>query len=174
MFKARHFALLLLLLPINYALAEAQVNAQQQTRGDVVVELKQFKVVHHNGTDKLTPVERIKPGETIQYQATYNNVSQHAVHDLQATLPIPEETEYLPGTAKPAGVMASIDGKSYAPVPLHKKVLLANGESKEVEIPASQYRDLRWTVGDLKPGQKISVNARVHLAPVGAAKEIKK
>lgn len=176
MLKVRNFAFALLLLQMNFAHAEGPLAAASHVKSAVDVVLQQFKVTHQDGIEKLKPVEHIKPGELIQYQATYSNVSTNAVHQLLATLPIPSETEYLPGTAKPAGVMASVDGTTYAPVPLRKKVLLANGKTVEQVIPVSEYRSLRWTIGDLNAGQKTSVYARVRLAPVGeaVAKEAKK
>ncbi|MDD4929569.1 MAG: hypothetical protein PHP85_09860 [Gallionella sp.] len=176
MFKIRNLAFVLLLLQMNFAQAEGPVKgaAGSRLKGDVEVVLQQFKVVVHNGAEELKPVERIKPGEIIQYQATYSNVSDHAVHQLQANLPIPPETEYLPGSAKPAIVEASTDGVTYAAVPLRKKVLLANGKTEERDVPVSEYRSLRWAIGDINAGQKVSVYARIRLAPVASAEGVKR
>lgn len=167
MFKVRNLAVVLL-LQMNFAQA-AGAAREAPVKEDVKVVLQQFKVVVHNGEEKLTPVERIKPGEIIQYQATYSNVSNHVVHQLQATLPVPPETEYLPGSARPAIVAASIDGINYSAVPLRKKVQLANGKTEERDVPVSEYRSLRWAIGDISAGQKTSVYARIRLVPTGGA-----
>jgi uncharacterized repeat protein (TIGR01451 family) len=136
---------------------------------DVDVSLQQFKVSKHAQAEVLEVADRVKPGEVIEYQVTYRNTSNHLVRQLQATLPIPVETEYLPNTAHPQGVQASVDGVIYAPVPLHRPVKLANGQVEEREVPVSEYRSLRWVLGDLPANQKTTVSARVRLAPLGKA-----
>lgn len=152
-----------LLLHMNFAQAEKVV------KGDVEVLLQQHKVVMLGNTEVIEPVEHIKPGEIVEYQATYRNTTHHVIHQLQATLPIPPETEYLPGSARPQPVMASVDGISYAPVPLRKNVKLADGKIEEQDVPVSEYRSLRWAIGDIGAGQKIPVFARVRIAPVSGA-----
>ena len=167
----RNFVLVLFLqLLLQAGLAQAEGPVKGTTRGDVEVVLQQHKVVKHGKHEALEAADGIKPGETVEYQATYRNTTHSAVHQLYATLPIPAETEYLPGSAKPARVEASLDSVNYAPVPLRRKVTLANGQIEERDIPASEYRSLRWAIGDLAADAKITVFARVRLAPVGQAK----
>ena len=146
--------LFLLFLQINFAHAEGAV------KSDVEVVLKQLKVVKHGDNEALEAAERIKPGEIVEYQTTYRNVSKHADGQLQATLPIPAETEYLPGSARPAAVQASVDGVNYAELPLRKKIKTAGGQLVEQDIRLSEYRSLRWTIGELEAGRKATVSAR--------------
>lgn len=167
MIKMRNIVLMLC-LPLLFPMSLAQAEGIP-VKGDVEVVLQQHKVVKHGNKESLEAVDRIKPGETVEYQATYRNVSKKTVHELKAILPIPAETEYLSGSARPAKVEASVDGVNYAPIPLRKKIKLANGQIEEQDIPLSEYRSLRWTIGDLAAGQKIPVFARVHLAPAGKA-----
>ncbi len=155
------------LLQSTWAQAEAPLKAA--VKSDVEVVLQQHKVTKQGHEEKLEAVDRIKPGEIVEYQATYRNVSTHAISQLQATLPIPAETEYVPDSARPQNVMASTNGVNYAAVPLRKKVKLANGKIEERDVPVTEYRSLRWAVGDLAAGQKTTVFARIRLAPVGQA-----
>lgn len=161
MFK-KYALLLAVLLQMGVAHAD---NAA--VKKDVEVVLQQFKVVKHATAEVLDPVDKIKPGEVIEYQVVYQNTTTHLISNLQATLPIPKETEYLPNTAKPAGVLASLDGVNYAPVPLRRMVKSTSGKMVEQDVPVVEYRSLRWTLGDLSAKQKIMVSARMRLAPVG-------
>ncbi len=158
------FRILVLLFPLLLSANLAQAAAEP--KGDVEIVLKQLKVAKHGNAELLEGVDGIKPGEVVEYQATYHNVSKHAVRKLQATLPIPAETLYLPGTAKPAAVQASVDGITYADIPLRRKVKTTDGRILEQDIPVAEYRSLRWAIGELNAGQETVVSARVHLEPV--------
>ncbi|MFY9259064.1 MAG: hypothetical protein WAO71_00995 [Gallionella sp.] len=136
---------------------------------DVEVTLLQLKVSKRAQTEVLEPVVQIKPGEVIEYQVSYHNTTKRPISQLQATLPIPKETEYIPNTANPAVVQASLDGVNYAPIPLRHVVKLANGQMTEQDVPVVEYRSLRWSLGDLSANQKKTVSARVRLAPIGLA-----
>jgi len=85
----------------------------------VQIKLEQFKVSVENGKETLTPIQTVKPGEVIEYRATYKNVSTGAVKNIVATIPVPKSTEYQAKTANPlATVEASIDNVTFAAVPL--------------------------------------------------------
>lgn len=170
MFKLRNIiAVLGVVLSLQSGFAQAEAPLKSALKSDIEVVLQQHKVSKHGNEEKLEAVERINPGEMVEYQAVYRNVSTHEVKQLQATLPIPAETEYVPNSARPQNVMASTDGVSYAAVPLRKKVKLNNGKIEERDVPVTEYRSLRWAVGDLAAGQKATVFARIRLAPVGQA-----
>jgi uncharacterized repeat protein (TIGR01451 family) len=121
------------------------------------------------GAEVLTPAEEIKPGQLVEYRAVYTNDGGTAVAKLFATLPIPPGTEFLSSSASPAGAQASIDGKSFAPMPLRRKVRLADGREVQRDIPLSEYRYLRWSLGTLAPDQDKTVRARVRVTPTLAA-----
>ena len=110
---------LFVLLQSGWAQAEAPLKAV--VKSDVEVVLQQHKVTQSGSEEKLEAVDRIKPGEVVEYQVTYRNVSKQTVKQLQATLPIPTETEYVPSVRARENVSASTDGVNYAPVPLRKK-----------------------------------------------------
>ena len=145
------------------ALCAGAANAQNAS--DVVVTLKAQKVERtKEGKEVLRVADRAVPGEVIQYDALYRNQSKKGIRNLQPTLPIPAGLEYLPDSAKPAPSKASLDGKNFAPIPLMRQVALPDGKTKEEPVPASEYRALRWELGDLDSGRNALVSARARLA----------
>ncbi len=118
-----------------------------------------------DGKEVLTDAVQVKPNEKMEYAITYTNFTKEAAKGLQATLPIPIGTQYLPNTAKPVLVLASLDGKTFSLPPLKRKIV-KDGVTTEVEIPASEYRALRWRMGDLSPTQSVTASARVLVNPL--------
>ena len=134
--------------------------------GDVTVALTAHRIMVSQGKEARLPAEQAKPGDVIEYRATYTNHGGTAVRDLQATLPVPAGLEYLPKTASPVKLLASLDGKSFAPTPLMRRVKLTNGKTELREVPASEYRALRWSVGMLGADAARTVVARMRVAPL--------
>jgi hypothetical protein len=139
--------------------------------GPVVVALTAQKVcTSADGQEKLQPAERAFPGDIVQYDASYRNVSGDGVRDLQPTLPIPRGLEFLPESTKPAPALASLDGRTFAAYPLKRLITLPDGRQEEQLVPWSEYRALRWTVGDLPAGQTVTVTVRARLSQSLTAK----
>jgi uncharacterized repeat protein (TIGR01451 family) len=148
----------------------ALVAAPALAEGDVQVALVAQRVTAQPGKGEiLGPADQAKPGDVIEYRATYRNEGQGAVRQLEATLPVPPGTEYLPRTAKPAAVTASLDGKTFESLPLKRTVRLPDGREVQREVPVSEYRWLRWTIGSLAARSAETVRARVRVTPVAAA-----
>ena len=159
---------LFLLVCVTFALPLAAAADQ-----DVAVSLEAHKITTDaRGKEALAPGDQAKPGEVIEYRVRYTNQGATGVKQLAATLPIPAGVEYLPTSARPAVVLASLDGKTFAAVPLKRTVRLADGREVTREIPASEYRWLRWMIGGLAPKSSEIVRARVRVAaPAVAAAE---
>lgn len=114
-----------------------------------------------DGKETLEAGDKAKPGETVQYTAVYKNLTKGSLKGLQANLPIPVGMEYLPDSATPkTGVLATVDGVKFADVPLKRKVKASDGKEIEELVPYSQYRGLRWTVGELPAEKSVTVSAR--------------
>jgi len=131
----------------------------------VQVRLDQYKVVtSDNGKESLVAAQSIKPGDVIEYRATYTNQDGKSVMGLQAILPIPEGMEYLPKTARPGPgkALAATVGGAYAPEPLMRQVRV-NGNVQVEPVPYVQYRSLKWELGQLAPGATQTVSARAQL-----------
>ncbi len=120
------------------------------------------------GAESFQIAEQIKPGESVEYRAVYQNDGDAGVDKLVATLPIPAGTEFIAGTASPAGAQASLDGKTFAPMPLKRKVRLSDGREVEREVPTAEYRFLRWSLGSLGSRKEQIVRTRVRVTALSA------
>jgi uncharacterized repeat protein (TIGR01451 family) len=128
----------------------------------VAVVLSAARVVFgEHGAAQLVTTEAVRPGDVVEYRATYTNQGKDAVHGLTATLPIPVDTNYLGLTATPAAVEASTDGVHFAPIPLMRKVTGKDGRERWEPVPAAEYRALRWQIPELKANANQSIAARV-------------
>jgi uncharacterized repeat protein (TIGR01451 family) len=132
-------------------------------QAEVKVEMKAEKVNIQQGKEVFSAANQAAPGDILQYTATYKNVDKAPATQVDATLPVPTGTDYIPGTATPAGAWASTDGTTFSPIPLKHMVKNSEGKMVEQEIAFSQYRALRWSLGDLAGGASRTVSARVKL-----------
>jgi uncharacterized repeat protein (TIGR01451 family) len=143
--------------------AAAPVHAQLQQNGPIETRLEARKVVRAaDGTESFVPAEAAKPGDVIEYVATYRNKTRSGVTKVEATLPIPANTEYVPGSAKPANAKASVDARAFGDMPLVRKVV-RDGRSIEEQVPVREYRYLRWFPGELGGEKSVSFSARVRV-----------
>lgn len=133
---------------------------------DVRVALTSQRVTLVDGKEVLVPADKARPGDVLEYRAVYRNDGRAAVRDLDATLPVPNGLEYLPKTAAPAVVLASTDGRTFAPVPLVRPTRAADGSEVVREVPLSEYRALRWSLGTLAAKQSRTVHARMRVTPL--------
>jgi uncharacterized repeat protein (TIGR01451 family) len=131
----------------------------------VTVHMTNHRVVlDGDGKEQLSDGARAHPGDVLEYHVVYRNEGKAPAKDLLATLPVPANTlVYLPSTAFPQGVLASLDGKTYAAPPLVRTVTLADGTKATREVPVTEYRFLRWRVAELRPGASLTVGARMRI-----------
>lgn len=144
----------------------AFAGAQQTNTGKepvtIALSMKQV-VVDAKGNETLKDAPRIKPGDLVEYTAVYRNRSSQDISGLKATLPVPLGLEYVRQSAKPAPVTATTDGVTFAAEPLMRTVKDQAGKDQQVEVPYSEYRNLRWDVGNLDAGKRTVVSARMRV-----------
>lgn len=132
------------------------------------------KVVAADGRETFVDAGSARPGDVIEYVATYRNTGTKAITGLQATVPIPAQTEFLPGTARPARALASVDGRAFAAIPL-KRTVVRDGRPVEEPVPYREYRALRWFVAELGGDKSEDFALRVRViddkAPGGPAQK---
>jgi len=139
----------------------------QSASNGVESRLTQAKVTRgSDGKERLESAATAKPGEVIEYRASYANKAKEAARSLEATLPVPLGLEYVPGTSSPAGARATIDNVKFEAIPLKRMVKQADGRMVEREVPATEYRALRWSLGSLEAGKDTVVSARMRVAPL--------
>jgi uncharacterized repeat protein (TIGR01451 family) len=135
--------------------------AAQQQGSPLVTHLEARKVVRGaDGKESLSAADNAKPGDVIEYVATYRNTGKQPIRNLAATLPIPGNTEFVPGSANPANAQASVDAKSFAAMPL-KRTTVKDGKPIEALVPVRDYRALRWHAAELPADKTATFTARV-------------
>jgi uncharacterized repeat protein (TIGR01451 family) len=144
------------------ALAASPLAIAQKGPDALESQLTARKVVVAEGRESLVEAANAKPGDVIEYVATYRNGGKAAIRGLQATLPIPPQTEFIPGSARPAQVQASTDGRAFAAIPLRRTVT-RNGQQIEEQVPYREYRALRWQAGELGGEKTMAFTARVRV-----------
>lgn len=126
-------------------------------------------VLQAGGAETVDSAATARPGDVLEYVADFHNDGASTARGLTATLPLPAGTEFVPGSQHPAQVQASLDGTTFAPLPLKHWVKAADGGSHEELVPTREYRFLRWAPADLKAHADLSVSARVTIAAAAAA-----
>lgn len=152
-------------------LALGQVVLAQAT--PVTSQLLAQRVEMVAGKPVLKPAGDGKPGDVLQYSATYRNTGTAAAAKLLATVPVPTGTTFIAASDLPAQAQASTDGSTFAPTPLTRTVKQADGSTRKEIVPLADYRALRWEIGNLPAGATTVVSLRVSIdspAVVSAAK----
>lgn len=146
-----------LALVVAFALLTISAAAQQ-----VKVELKHEKVTVQGGKEVKGPADKAAPGDVIELTAVYTNTDRKLpAKNVAAGLNVDPGQVFVAGSAVPAGATASLDSIHFAPIPLKRMVKNAQGQMVEQDVPLSEYRALRWSLGDLAAGESRTVSARV-------------
>ena len=110
------------------------------------------------------PASLVVPGTIVIYTNQLTNKGKDLVEKLVITNLVPENTEFLAGSARPesAEITYSVDdGKSYG-TPGNLKVTEANGTQRDAE--AKDYTHIRWMLNTpLKPEKEDQVEFRVKI-----------
>lgn len=134
----------------------------------LAIELKSEKIttviVSGKSEERREAAKSVRPSEIIEYRASYKNASAKELRGVQAVLPIPLGMTVDLVSVKPLPVQASSDGRQFYPVPLTRQVRAADGQLKTVNVPLSEYRALRWSLGVLAAGasREVVLRARVN------------
>jgi len=127
------------------------------------VRLESRKVVAAaDGKETFAAAESAKPGDVIEYTATYRNTTRQAIKGLEATIPVPSNTEFVAGSQRPAQAKASLDARTWGDMPLKRKVV-RDGREVEEQVPVREYRYLRWFPGELGGDKTMTFTARVRV-----------
>ena len=158
-------------IALSFAISTSDAIAQRLANDPVravadplQIKLVRSKVVLENGREAMQSAVVAKPGDILEETATYSNTSKAALRSLEATLPVPANTELVMASVKPTNAKASTDGKNFSSLPLTRKVRQANGVEVEQPVPLSEYRYLRWYPGELGAEKSMSFSARFVVA----------
>ena len=130
----------------------AALNNAQAT-DTLKMQLQAHKIIKKpDGQSVSVAALNAKAGETVQYRATYTNVTNQPIKDVAVTLPIPANMTFT-GEAQPSSAQATIDGKNYSDMPLIRKE-----KGKIVKIPLTEYKALRWNIKWLPANKTANVS----------------
>lgn len=163
-------------LGIGLVIALLPVSARAATAADTspapTLVLSAFKVVpaQPGHPEHLVDAAQARAGDQLEYQAVYRNPTAAPVHHVLVTVPVPATgVEYVLDTAAPHADLASADGKQYAQLPLMRVETAKDGSTLRRPAPGSDYRFLRWDLGDVPAGAVRTVRTRVQLVTTTVA-----
>jgi uncharacterized repeat protein (TIGR01451 family) len=114
-----------------------------------------------NKTRQRLPVQKAVPATEVIYTTTFENITDKAVGNIVINNPLPNDSEYLAGSAtgKDCEIVFSVDsGKSFAAVG-RLKVKGVDGKER-IALP-KEYTHIRWTYQrQLMAGQSGEVGFR--------------
>ena len=163
-------ALALLLLPCA-AVAQTQA-AQTQASSPVQVTLIRLLVGKDAGgkeTLKALSNDNTRPGEVLAWQASAQNNLDRSLSGLRLNVPIPASTVYVADSARmvvngqAVTPLFSLDGKTFAPAPLKKKVQVTRDgvtSTQEVVVQPNEYRAVQFLVPVLAAGSSVQAEVR--------------
>ena len=149
---------LLLLVPIA-ALAAGDIRFTSTAEVEVTK-------VSANGENVLVrqPATLLQPGEIAIYTNLFTNHGQQPAEKVVVDNPVPENTEYLGGSATETGyaVTFSVDkGKSFGQP---QELTVPDGKGGQRQAEPSEYTNIRWTMqAPLQPGATGVVEFRVRV-----------
>ena len=163
-FRLLAAACLLSLGSITASAGDVTPTATAKPAGEVKAKLAAYKVTRDaDNKEVLSPADKVAPDDLLEYQVAYQNNGKSLLKQFTASLPIPVGTTYVTGSAKPAGAMASLDGKNFAAMPLKRMVKKLDGKFEEQLVPLVEYRVLKWKLAELAEKNKAQMSARVRV-----------
>jgi len=141
-------------------------SAAQKGHLKVTTKAQKMVVVNKNGKKsyQFFPVSKVLPGEIVQYNTFFENISNKPASNINITNPIPKHTVYLPNSAQGKNTHAvfSVDGgRHYGKA----DTLKVKGQDGKWHLARpSDYTHIRWQYqGQLAPNTKQAVTFRVRL-----------
>ena len=141
-------------------LAHSEANLKPEP---IQITLTQSAVTGRQSDNDLS---HVRPGDQVEYRAVYANTSQAPVV-VVATLPIPPHMVYQPKSAHAssgAAALAATTEVQYGAEPLQRFVTDVSGKSHQVPVPYAEYRTMRWNLGAIPAGKKVTVSLRANVA----------
>lgn len=156
--RTKFLFIALLLMTPAILWAENMITLQSRVEMEVIQTNEQGEQVK-----VMVPADRVVPGETVVYTNTYFNTGDKPAGDLVINNPVPENTEYVAGSAfGNAEIVFSADnGASFA---ADGKVTVVDNAGQSRIASPGEYTNLRWIIKqELQPGESGEVGFRVRL-----------
>jgi uncharacterized repeat protein (TIGR01451 family) len=159
--------------PEAQALTESQSQDEaDEAKSPVEAVLEAFLVqttANEDGTfqEELVSASTASPGDILQYNTIYTNVSDIDLIGLTANGQIPMGTSYLESSAiitSDAIFEVLIEAEKWQELPAYKTIVTAEGNEERVEASAEDYTQIRWLISNaLEPEQTVRATYRVQV-----------
>lgn len=132
----------------------------------IAIAAEKVIVVTKNGKTETrrVPAGEAAPGETLIYTLAVTNSGDEAATNVVVNDPIPEGTQYIPGSATEMGELTfSIDGGNTYKKPslLTYEVTKADGAKEKRVASPEQYTHIRWQIPEIVAGAKKELSFQV-------------
>ena len=147
-------------------LVSFQASAAQNGHLKVTSKVQKMLIINKAGkkTYQFIPAAKVLPGEIVQYNTFFENISNKPAGNINIVNPIPKHTVYLPHSAQGKNTLAvfSVDGgKHYGKAGTLK---VRGTDGKIYPAKPSDYTHIQWQYqGNLAPKAKQAVAFRVRL-----------
>jgi len=100
---------------------------------------------------KREPISKVIPGDHIIYTIICKNIGEENADSVVINNPIPEQTQYVPGTAggEDSEIVFSIDGGKTFDKP--ENLIVFDEEGNEQIATADKYTNVRWVLNGFIP-----------------------
>jgi len=145
----------------------ATVSAQV-ARAQVETKKRAFALTHAaNGELIRTPAARALPGQILEYELSYRNMSDVALDDFILVGELPIAAEYVSNAALngPKAVFeVSVADMGWVLPPVVRYMDDGKGILRPVAIPEENFQALRWRLAEsIAPGEEVSASYRIKI-----------
>ena len=132
----------------------------------VTSKVQKMLIIKNNGkvSYKFEPAAKVLPGETVQYNTYFENISAKPTDNIKIVNPIPKHLVYLPNSAqgKNTNIVFSVDGgRNYGKA---GTLRVKRKDGKVHLAKPSDYTHIQWQYrGNLAPKAKQAVGFRARL-----------
>jgi len=150
----------------TFVFLTTQAVAAPQGHLKVTSKIQKMEIINEGGkqTYRFVPAAKVLPGEIVQYNTFYENISNKPAGNINIVNAIPKHTVYLPNSAQGKNTQSvfSVDGGRHYGKAGTLKVRGSDG--KLYPAKPSDYTHIRWHYqGNLAPKAKQAVAFRVRL-----------
>lgn len=149
-----------------FTLISSQAAVAKEGHLKVTSKVQKMLIIKKDGKTsyKFEPATKVLPGETVQYNTYFENISAEAADNIKIVNPIPKHLVYLPNSAvgKNTHIVFSVDGgKNYGKA---GTLRVKRNDGKIHLAKPSDYTHIKWQYkGNLAPKTKQVVGFRARL-----------
>ncbi len=164
--KYKGFNRFLLATVATLVLTTSQAAVAKEGHLKVTSKVQKMSIIKKDGKTsyKFEPAAKVLPGEMVQYNTYFENISAKPTDNIKIVNPIPKHLVYLPNSAqgKNTKIVFSVDGgRNYGKA---GTLRVKRNDGKVYPATASDYTHIQWQyLGNLAPKTKQAVGFRARL-----------